>query len=237
MPNTKLTLPELCSNFFSIILWIRTQSELGAPENLRQKILALFAKMETEGAKRGIPPADLHDAKFALTALLDETIMGSPWPGKSGWEKRMLQDEIFNTTNAGEEFFTRLDQLRRAERKATELLEVFHWCLLLGFEGRYDDRQALELLIRELKQELETTNATLGQALSPGWKPDRPATPVRRSSWRPALIISVACAAGSLLYFLILEYRLNAYAESTKASFESILAKPAAGQEGTQKAR
>ena len=218
-------------------LWLRTQSDLGTPENLRQKILALFEKMEIEGAQRGVPPVDLHAAKFALTALLDETMMRSSWAGTSNWERRMLQEELFNTTNAGEEFFIKLEQLRRSERKETELLEVFHWCLLLGFEGKYNDREALDPLIWELRQELGLTTFSLQQELSPGWRPRERATTVRQRSALSTGIICAVCMVGSLLCFLILENRLSAQAETVEARLEWILAKYSPGQEKAQKIR
>lgn len=193
--------------------------------------------MEIEGAQRGVPPVDLHEAKFALTALLDETIMRSSWPGKSNWEKRMLQDELFNTTNASEEFFIKLEQLRRVESKETELLDVFHWCLLLGFEGKYNDRETLDPLIWELKQELGLTTFSLPQELSPGWRPRERASQVRQRSPLSAGIICALCMVGSLLCFLILENRLSAQAETVKARLEWILAKPSPGPEGAQKTK
>ncbi len=237
LPNTEQKLAELCTNIFSLALWLRTQSDLGAPENLRQKILPLFTKMETEGAQRGVPPVDLREAKFALTALLDETLMGSSWPGKSNWEKRMLQDELFNTTNAGEEFFIKLEQLRRAESKETAVLEVFHWCLLLGFEGKYNDRETLDTLIWELSQELGLKMFSLQQELSPGLRPLERASHVRQRSPISAGIICAVCMVGSLLCFLILENRLSAQAETVKARLEWILAKPSPGQEGAQRTK
>jgi type VI secretion system protein ImpK len=225
VPDTENTLLKLCTSFFSIVLWLRTHSEFGTPENLRHKILSLFAKMESEGVKTRIAPVNLHAAKFALAALIDEAIMNSPWPGKNDWEKHMLQDELFNTTNAGEEFFTKLEELRRAERRETELLEVFHWCLLLGFVGRQNDRETRDLLICELRQELGSTVFSLREELSPGCKPVEQATPVRQRSWLPAAIICAVCLVGSLLYFLILENRLGVQGETVKARFERIPAK------------
>ena len=216
---------ELCEEFFSLLAWLRVQENWGAFETVRQKILDRLAGIEGESRRRGLPPDDWREVKFALTALVDETIMSSAWPEKGGWEKRMLQDEYFDTTNAGEEFFDRLEQLRRIEIKKPELVEVYYWCLLLGFEGKYGSRQELQPLRADLKNELGLAAHSLSQPLSPrAVDAARVSAPLPRPaparSWLPAGIVWAACLSGALIYFTILENRLGAAAEEVKTQLE-----------------
>ena len=44
---------------------------------------------------------------------------------------------LFGDQLAGENFFNRLESLRARGSAHLQALEVFHMCLLLGFQGRY----------------------------------------------------------------------------------------------------
>ncbi len=109
---------------------------------------------ESEGlVMRGLFPRDDYDqARFAVCAWVDEAILSSSWQQKNLWLNDQLQRLHFNTTDAGEEFFERLNALglhRRAVR------EVYYLCLALGFTGRYchpgDEYQLEQIKTSNLK--------------------------------------------------------------------------------------
>ncbi|MGD9971507.1 MAG: DotU family type IV/VI secretion system protein [Desulfatirhabdiaceae bacterium] len=125
------------------------------------------------------------DALFAVCAFADETVLDSSWSGRTEWMKEKLQRRRFNTDNAGEEFYHRLDALcnRMTEQKMDDatffdhlqtppdqelrqVLEVYAACLTMGFKGRYYDvqdrirltgiiRQNLNLVLGDLKPETD----------------------------------------------------------------------------------
>ena len=94
---------------------------------------------------------DYQDACFAVIAWADETILKhSTWKHHAEWNALPLQLEYFQTRNAGEEFFERLERLR-PEQKA--IREVYYLCLGLGFSGRYFLGLEDELKLNQIRHE------------------------------------------------------------------------------------
>lgn len=77
---------------------------------------------------------DFDLARFAVCAWIDEAILNSSWNGRMQWQKEPLQHVYFNTTEAGQEFFVRLNALGLQH---SEVREVYYLCLAMGFKGRY----------------------------------------------------------------------------------------------------
>src|SRR5690606_4729874 len=89
-------------------------------------------------AKRlGASADDTYLSKFAFCALVDEVVLASQSKVRDAWERRPLQIEFFGEQLAGERFFEHLDTLRQGGAARVQLLEVFHMCLLVGFQGKY----------------------------------------------------------------------------------------------------
>jgi len=84
-----------------------------------------------------------NDSLFAICAWIDETILCSSWKDKELWGKKMLQYSFFNTTNAGEIFFTKLDKI---SPNNIDLLEIYLYVLKLGFRGRYYDSKYIPFI-------------------------------------------------------------------------------------------
>lgn len=56
---------------------------------------------------------------------------------KDAWELNPLQLDLFGSQIAGNEFFERLDRLREQGEKRLPALEIYHYAMLLGFQGKY----------------------------------------------------------------------------------------------------
>ena len=94
------------------------------------------------------PEEEWKEGFFAVCALIDEMILCSEWEGRQRWLTSQFQHRFFNTTNAGEEFFTHLGSLGP---EAARVREVYDHCLAMGFKGRYfrpDDKPQLEGITR-----------------------------------------------------------------------------------------
>ena len=120
---------------------------------IRQEITSLLKEEEALVRRHEIAPKDYEDARFAIIAWLDETMLKATDRTNPDcyqqWQRAPLQAELCNTTNAGEEFFTRLEKLQPNQK---EISEIFHLCLCLGFRGQfYDEEQNYKLL--ELRRE------------------------------------------------------------------------------------
>jgi type VI secretion system protein ImpK len=130
----------VCSDVLSLILQLRNSRDLPAPDILQRRVLGLFDTMMQNGREARIPEQDMIDAKYALAAFADEIIFHSNWPGKTQWLQNPLQLQYFQTNNAGDGFFTNLDNLY-GQKARVHVAEIYFLCLALGFQGKYRLRQ------------------------------------------------------------------------------------------------
>ncbi len=114
---------------------------------------------------------DYDQARFAVFAWVDEVILSSPWSHKNRWQGEQLQRVYYQTTDAGELFFERLNNLGAHQR---DVREVYYICLALGFMGRYCHEGDDYLL-----DQLRTSNLKLltGSAIGPPCVGDTPLFP------------------------------------------------------------
>lgn len=110
----------------------------------------LLAETESTMRSGGITQEEYNEARFAVCAWVDEALLGSTWPGKTEWQKESLQRKYFQTADAGQEFFERLNQLGQHQRDARE---IYYLCLAMGFRGRYHQEGDAPLL-----EQLKTSN-------------------------------------------------------------------------------
>ena len=74
---------------------------------------------------------------YAFVALLDETLLFSPWPGRTRWQEQPLEFRLFNSRAAGERVPRAINKLLGESDPATrDLANVYLQCLTLGFQGR-----------------------------------------------------------------------------------------------------
>ena len=116
-------------------------------EQVKADVTRLLTQGEASSRRGQLPPDEVDQAKFAVCAWVDEAILSSNWAHRGLWQREQLQRIHFNTTDAGEEFFERLNALGFHQR---EVREVFYLCLALGFMGRYC-HAGDEFLIEQLK--------------------------------------------------------------------------------------
>jgi type VI secretion system protein ImpK len=115
-----------------------------------------LADVDRNAKALGISAEDVTAAKYAFCSAVDEIILRSTFEVREAWETRPLQLRVFGDQLAGEHFFHRLEDLRAKGQVHVEALEVFHMCLLLGFQGRYalDGRDKLDYLVARLGDEI-----------------------------------------------------------------------------------
>jgi type VI secretion system protein ImpK len=89
-----------------------------------------------------------EQARYAVCAWMDETILSSSWARKNEWRPELLQRVYYHSSDAGEKFFERLRSLGAHDN---DIREVYFLCLALGFRGRYCGPEA-EGVLRQLKE-------------------------------------------------------------------------------------
>lgn len=105
---------------------------------LRSQLIGLLESFAKSRDAESAPASDVEDARFALVAWIDEVVATSGWRNAPEWERDPLQAQLFGTRNAGLEFYKRMERLKPANAAA---LEVFFYCLTLGFQGEYAGRE------------------------------------------------------------------------------------------------
>lgn len=109
-----------------------SQAQASAPvAEVQAQARRLIEQARAAAQAAGKRPEHVESAAFALVAWIDEIVSRNPsyWGGASP-----LQVALFNTNNAGNEFFYHLGNLKAGE---DEVREVYYHALLLGFVGQY----------------------------------------------------------------------------------------------------
>ncbi len=111
-----------------------------APSGIRRRLLRLLKRQALEvGAARGSAAAELYgQAQYVMAALADETLLNLDRKGSEQWRSHLLESELFQTHRAGEEIFSRIDQLLLdRDPLQAELAQLYLLALGLGFQGRF----------------------------------------------------------------------------------------------------
>jgi len=105
-------------------------------DSLSFRIRSMLIESEQKAIKAGYSQDAARAATFPVASLIDEIILTSDWKERSNWKTCSLQRHLFDTTNAGSEFYDRLNLLNRSENDQS-IREVYLLCLGLGFKGKY----------------------------------------------------------------------------------------------------
>ena len=194
------------------------------------EVRVAIEKKITEGAslyqEGGYSHEHYQIALYGVVSLIDELLLLSKWDHKEQWRDDLLQVKYFQSVSAGEEFYHKLNGLSVFDPAEKDIREVYYYCLILGFRGKYysDAHQGeldnliadnLQLVIGPSKNQsfLNKTNYLFPDAYLPG----REGTGIKlHVDYRPfAYGIPILVLLG-LFYWLRLEiYHITNYLVST----------------------
>ena len=192
-----------------------------------QSIQTLLEKVERGAHKLGIAAEDVYSAKYAFCAAVDEAILSQPGAAlREAWERNPLQLRLFGENLAGEHFFDRLDQLRAQGAPRLPSLEVYHYCLLLGLEGKYriEGPEKLGYLSARLGDEITFLKGRK-VGFAPHWMPpDRVTHALRRivPLWAPAALLGGL----GLIAFLGVSAMLSRQTDRDLAKYQDVVQMP-----------
>ena len=163
--------------------------------------MAQFLDEFGRGAKKHNASADDIDAaKYAFCAAVDEIILRSQFPIRDDWARRPLQLVLFGDQLAGENFFNRLESLRARGSAHLQALEVFHMCLLLGFQGKYiiEGSEKLNYLTARLGDEIANMKGKRGGFAPHAERPDTVVHKLRNDLplWVLCSVFGLICIVG-----------------------------------------
>lgn len=135
--QSAISLRELLEDGFYLLCLLRDGNPPTEGAEFNRRVDAFLEQFERNAKNFGKSAESIGQTKYAFCALLDESILSSAFDLRDDWERMPLQLRLFGEHLAGEGFFERLEVLRLEPTRNIEALEVFHTCLLLGFQGKY----------------------------------------------------------------------------------------------------
>jgi type VI secretion system protein ImpK len=131
--------------------------------------------------------------------------------GRNGaeWARRSMVVRAFGETIGGDRFWSLLDDMLARPAQHVELLELYHACLAVGFEGRHrvspDGRNRLRSILMDVFATLPQARGLSDTELVPHWR-GSPKAPASFGPWTP-LALAASIALG-LLLLLLFAYRI-----------------------------
>ena len=218
----------LCTDLFLIIIRMREAEDLGDPAGLCKLINYYVELFEKNCAALKVAPDSIADTKYALIALIDETVLSVAGICRDYWLTRPLQLEHFGDNIAGQEFYNKLQKMLLQPETKKDVLEVYYLCLSLGFEGKYRISNAEErgAIMEDLGRKLRRTRIRASSELSPHGKRADSSILKRKGHWVFPLWLTGALSGGAVAACWIFLYFVNsAHVGGLTAMIQSLHAK------------
>lgn len=192
-------------------------------EVFRDRIKQFLTAFERGASKLHAPTEDIYACKYAFCATLDEIVLMSGFKARESWQRLPLQLQFFGEQLAGEQFFEKLEDLRRQGAPRVQVLEVFHMCLLLGFQGKYllEGSEKLGYLTARLGDEIARIKGQ-GAGFAPNWSaPDRIQHQLKNDV--PLWVIGSVLGLMALLGFVGLRWQLTQQTHQALGEYHHIV--------------
>ncbi len=174
------------------------------PVRFRQSILERLDRSRNNALQQGFQKGEISDADYAVTALLDETVLVREGSLRDAWIVRTLQLERYGTEQGGERFFELLRGGGASGSPRAELMELYLLCLMAGFAGKYQgDPMKLKRLTEGLQSALKTKLGESPRALSPNTRGGLPKKKRAKSGLPSAWLVLAACVMFVLMLWMM----------------------------------
>lgn len=191
---------------FDLIL--RLRAGIVTPSNeLRPKIAGLLQDFEKRAERYRFNHKIVQVSKFALASFVDEVVLTNNFPLKNEWEKYPLQLEYFGEQLAGNKFFDKLEAMLKQIETTQDAVEVYYYCMLLGFKGRYAiyEQEKLLATMQKTANALVKVGKIQPVELSPHWLAnDQPKPPEKRGMPVWAKLGAASFAGFGVIVYVIL---------------------------------
>ena len=221
------SLLDLMYDGFYMLFLLRNRHAPTDAEQFRLRLKDFLSVVDRGARKLHIPTEDLHLAKYAYCALVDEQVMMHQPALRADWERRPLQLEMFGEQLAGEHFFDHLEEVRQHGASRLQVLEVFHMCLLLGFQGRYliEGSEKLSYLTSRLGDEIAHLKGKRAEFAPHALPADRVRHKLRTEV--PVWVVCSVFALAGLLAFIGLRWSLDRQTQNDLGAYAQVIKMPA----------
>ena len=196
----------------SIVRLKANRQTVSDAQYFRQQFIEALRMANDEARARRYTDEEIRDARFAVVAFLDETVLNLKSRAFSDWARKPLQEELFGVHMGGEVFFQNLERLMRQPDSPhlADVLEVYLLCLTLGYAGRYSisGRGELTSLEQSIFSRIRRVQGRPPE-LSPHWRPavDPNLTAGTDRSLKPLFYCATGCLV--LMVLLLAFYKLS----------------------------
>ncbi|NMM08673.1 MAG: DotU family type IV/VI secretion system protein [Polaromonas sp.] len=212
----------LYDGFYALFL-LKSKNPPTDDAELAVRMHRYLAEFGRNAKNLAVTSEDLHLAKFAFCATADEIILRSQFKIRDVWERRPLQLTLFGEQLAGESFFTKLESLRAKGSAHVQVLEVYHMCLLLGFQGKYmiEGTEKLKYLTARLGDEIANMKGHRAP-FAPHWdRPDKVAHQLKSET--PLWVIGSVFALLALMAYMGLNSWLTSSTTHMLGGYEDLV--------------
>jgi type VI secretion system protein ImpK len=197
---------------FALVRRLRNSARHDNVDVLRDSVLAMVKEFEAKARNLGAATETSYAARYALCALIDETVLATPWGSQSSWTTESLLGTLHNETRGGAKFFQILERMSENPARNIDLLEFLYLCLSLGFQGKYAvmDRGSAELeaIAQELYRTIRNQRGEGERELSPHWRGVADRRPVV-ARYIPLWTVPVGVCALAVALYLGFSYSIN----------------------------
>lgn len=207
-----------------MLFLLKNRNSPAQAEAFFQEVQRYLGEFDRLARRQGASAEEVYAAKYAFCATVDEFILSNPdSPIHADWERRPLQLALFGEQLAGENFFKLLEEQRALGASRVQALEVFHMCLLLGFQGKYmlEGPEKLAYLTARLGDEIAGIKGKRAP-FAPHWPlPDQISHALKREA--PQWVVAAVFALIGLVTFVGLSTHLGSTSRDTLAAYQDII--------------
>jgi type VI secretion system protein ImpK len=210
---------------FALVKHLRTLSHYDDVPRLHGSVIQAVQQFEAAARSRGADQEAVNAARYAVCALLDETVLTTPWGSNSSWTQESLLGTFHGVTVGGEQFFQIVQNASRDPARHLHLLEFLHICLSLGFQGKYGAMDRGEAQLAEIRQNLYRTIANQRgeqqRELSSHWQGvvDKRLAVAR---FVPLWVVPIVACALAVLIYMGFSYYLNRSSDEVFVKLNSL---------------
>jgi len=221
--TVKESLLDLMYDGFYLLFLLRARHAPLDADLFRERIKQFLTAFERGATRIEAAADDVYACKYAFCATVDEAILMSGFKTRDAWQRLPLQLQFFGDQLAGEQFFSKLETMRAEGATRVEVLEVFHMCLLLGFQGKYliEGSEKLGYLTARLGSEIAHLKGQRA-GFAPHWAaPDKISHQLKHEV--PVWVMASVFGLLSLMAFIGMRWQLGQLTQTQLSAHHDIV--------------
>ena len=142
------------------VTMLAQQTGILSADCLRSRYAGLIEQLQNNMRNAKYDQAFIEEASYAQCGLLDDVAVRFLSDAQqSEWQSARLEKHFFNSTNACDNIFVRINRLLLETNPSPELIFLYDLVLRLGFRGRYarEDEPERQKLILQLGRYTHST--------------------------------------------------------------------------------